>query len=462
MQEKNIREKLLHRPKNGYDVLSPEEIGNMENYCQGYKQFLDAGKTERECVVTAVQLAELRGFRPWEPHKPVAPGDKLYYVNRDKALMLAVIGQESLSAGVNIIAAHTDAPRLDLKPAPLYEEGDMAFFKTHYYGGILKYQWVATPLVLHGVVVLKNGEKLNLRFGDSPREPQFVITDLLPHLGKERGKKPLYEGVAGEKLNILVGSRPLADDDGKDRVKVEVLRLLNEKYGMTEEDFLSAELQAVPAALARDMGFDGSFIGAYGHDDRVCAYAGLRALLELDTPRRTAVCIFADKEEIGSEGVSGMQSFAFDRFMGDLCAVTGGELSECYAHSFCLSADVTTAYDPNFADVYDVHNACRCNYGLGIKKYTGSGGKSGASDASAETVSYLRTLLNQEGILWQNSQSGKVDAGGGGTVAKYMAKRNIDTLDAGVPVLSMHAPCEVVAKVDCYMAYKAMKAIFKA
>lgn len=462
MKESNIREKLLHQPKNGYDVISSEEKAKMENYCEGYKQFLDAGKTERECVVTAVQLAELKGFKPWQPDAPVKPGDKIYYVNRDKALMLAVIGKASLNMGVNIVAAHTDAPRLDLKPAPLYEEAEMAFCKTHYYGGILKYQWVATPLVLHGVAVLKNGVTVIVKIGDHPKDPQFVITDLLPHLGKERGKKTLYEGVAGEKLNILVGSRPLSDDDGKDRVKVEVLRLLNEQYGIVEEDLISAELQAVPAAFARDMGFDRSLIGAYGHDDRVCAYAGLRAMLELDVPSRTAICIFADKEEIGSEGVSGMQSAAFDRFLTSLCRNTGADYNECCAHSFCLSADVTTAFDPNFADVYDTHNACHVNYGIGLNKYTGHGGKSGASDASAETMGYVRNLLNKAGVLWQNSQSGKVDAGGGGTVAKYMAKRNIDTLDAGVPVLSMHAPCEVVAKLDCYMAYKAMKTIFEA
>ncbi len=462
MKENEIRSKLLYKPQNGYDKLTPEDAAAMETYCDGYKAFLDRSKTERECVTTAVELAEKAGFRAWDPDETLKPGDKVYYSNRGKAIMLAVVGRESAASGVNIAVAHTDAPRLDLKPMPLYEDGEMAFLKTHYYGGILKYQWVATPLVLHGVVVRGDGTSVDISIGDDPADPQFVITDLLPHLGKERGKKPLYEGVPAEKLNILVGGRPLAHDEGKDRIKVEALRLLHEKYGITEEDLISAELQAVPAANARDMGFDRSFIGAYGHDDRVCAFAELMALLELDTPRRTAVCIFADKEEIGSEGVSGMQSEALDWFIGSLCRADGVELSQCYARSFCLSADVLAAYDPTFSDVFDKRNSPRCNYGMGLKKYTGHGGKSGASDASAEVVAYVRNLLNEKGVLWQMGSMGKVDGGGGGTVAKYMARRNIDTLDAGVPVLSMHAPCEVVAKLDCYMTYKGIRVLFEA
>ena len=462
MKENDIRDKLLYQPKNGYDTLTPQDKTAMEAYAEDYKRFLDMSKTERECVSTAVTMAQAAGFRPWDPEQKLRPGDKVYYVNRGRAIILAVVGQQSAAAGVNIVVAHTDAPRLDLKPRPLYEDGEMAYLKTHYYGGILKYQWVATPLVLHGVVVRKDGTCVTVNVGDDPADPQFVITDLLPHLGKERGKKPLFEGIPAENLNILVGGRPLQDDDGKNRVKVETLRLLHEKYGITEEDLLSAELQAVPAAKARDMGFDRSFIGAYGHDDRVCAYAALAALLQLDKPRRTAVCIFADKEEIGSEGVSGMQSEAFDRFVGSLCRHDGVVREECYARSFCLSADVLAAHDPTFSDVYDLRNSPRCNYGMGLKKYTGHGGKAGASDASAETVGYVRNLLNASGVIWQMGTMGKVDGGGGGTVAKYMAKRNIDTLDAGVPVLSMHAPCEVVAKLDCYMTYKGIKVLFEA
>ncbi|MBP3313494.1 MAG: aminopeptidase [Oscillospiraceae bacterium] len=461
MQQQELRDTLLYSPKNGYDVLSQEELEQMNAYCEGYKTFLNAGKTERECVRAAIAMAEKFGYRPWQAGETLQAGDKVYYNNRGRAIMLAHVGTESLNAGTTIVVAHTDAPALHLKPTPLFEEDEMAFFKTHYYGGIIKYQWLATPLVLHGEVVLKDGSHVTVSVGDGEDDPQFIITDLLPHLGKERGKQPLYEGVAGEKLHILVGSRPLSGDDGKNRVKVEVLRLLHDRYGITEEDLISAELQAVPAAMARDMGFDRSFIGAYGHDDRVCAYAGLAALTELKAPKKTALCVFADKEEIGSEGVSGMQSAAFDYFLGDLCKATGADFNTCCANSFCLSADVTTAYDPNFSEVYDKHNACRVNYGLGLKKYTGHGGKSGASDASAETVALVRNLLNKHHVLWQNSQSGKVDAGGGGTVAKYMAKRNIDTLDAGVPVLSMHAPCEVVSKLDCYMAYRAMKVLFE-
>jgi len=462
MKENDIRKQLLYTPKNGYDRLTCEDAAAMEAYCDGYRSFLDQSKTERECVNTAIELAERAGFRPWDPAETLQPGDKVYYSNRGKAIMLAVVGRESAASGVNIAVAHTDAPRLDLKPMPLYEDGEMALLKTNYYGGILKYQWVATPLVLHGVVMKADGSVVEIRIGDDPADPQFVITDLLPHLGKERGKKSLLEGIPAEKLNILVGGRPLADDEGKDRIKVEALRLLHEKYGITEEDLISAELQAVPAANARDMGFDRSFIGAYGHDDRVCAFAELQAILELEAPRRTAVCIFADKEEIGSEGVSGMQSEALEWFVDSLCRKDGVALADCFAKSFCLSADVLAAYDPNFSDSYDKRNSPRCNYGMGLKKYTGHGGKSGASDASAEVVGYVRNLLNAHGVIWQMGSMGKVDGGGGGTVAKFMARRNIDTLDAGVPVLSMHAPCEVVAKLDCYMTYKGIKVLFEA
>ena len=375
--------------------------------------------------------------------------------------MLAVIGSEPLSKGANIAAAHTDAPRLDLKPRPLYEEAEMAYFKTHHYGGIRKYQWVTIPLELHGVVTLSDGTVLPIHIGDKPEDPQFIINDLLPHLGREQGKKPLNEAIPSENLNLLIGSQPVEDADEKLRFKLAVMALLHEQYGMVEEDFISAELEAVPAGHARDIGFDRSFIASYGHDDRVCAYAELAGLFDAKAPQRTAVCIFADKEEIGSEGVSGMLSAAFDKFMGELCDTQGVLLRDCFANSFCVSADVTAAYDPNFADVYDKRNAAFVNYGVGLCKYTGAGGKSGASDASAEVVGKLRRLLNEENVFWQMAELGKTDAGGGGTVAKFMAQRNIDTIDAGVPVLSMHAPYETVAKLDCYMTYRCMKAVFE-
>ena len=456
------REALLYQPKNGYDRLNPAEEADMNAYCEDYKKFLDAGKTERECVDETVRLAEYHGFKPFVRGMVLNPGDKLYRVNRGKAVMLAVIGSKPLSEGVNIGAAHIDAPRLDLKPNPLYEDAELAFLKTHYYGGIRKYQWVTIPLELHGVIALKDGSTVKVSIGAGEGEPRFTIDDLLPHLGAEQSKKPLGEAIPGESLNLLIGSRPFAGDEGSDRVKLAILDLLNQKYGIVEEDFISAELSAVPAFRAVDIGFDRSLIGAYGHDDRVCGFAALAALFTLGTPARTAVCMLADKEEIGSEGVSGMRSAAFDTFMSDLCDAQRVTLKACYEKSFCLSADVTAAFDPNFADVYEKRNSARVNYGMGLCKYTGARGKSGASDASAELVAYVRRVLDQNGVVWQMAELGKVDAGGGGTVACYMAERDIDTIDAGVPVLSMHAPFETVSKLDCYMTYKGMRAVYEA
>ena len=462
MTKKNeLAEKLLYQPKNGYDRLSDDDRREMERYCADYMSFLDRGKTERLCVDCCVELVEARGFREYVPGMALHAGDRVYCNNRGKSILLAVIGTESLSAGANIGAAHTDSPRLDLKPRALYEDAELAFFKTHHYGGIRKYQWVTVPLALHGVVVRGDGSVVAVHIGEEPGEPQFIINDLLPHLGREQSKKPLGEAIPSESLNVLVGSVPFVDEEVKNRFKLGVLQLLHEKYGVTEEDFISAELEVVPAGRSAEVGFDRSFISGYGQDDRVCAYAELAGIFDAKQPKKTAVCIFADKEEIGSEGVSGMKSAAFERFMGDLCASQGVSLAECFAHSFCLSADVTAAYDPNFADVYDKKNAAFVNYGVGLCKYTGAGGKSGASDASAELVGKVRALCNDNGVFWQMAELGKTDAGGGGTVAKFMAERNIDTLDAGVPVLSMHAPRETVAKLDCYMTYKLMRTIFE-
>ena len=457
-----LREKLMYKPKHGWDRISAEDKQAMEAYCKDYRAFLDNCKTERLCVDYTIGLAESRGYVEYKPGMALEPGTKVYVNNRGKGIMLAVIGKQSLSAGANIGAAHTDAPRLDMKPNPLYEDAELAYFKTHHYGGVRKYQWVAVPLELHGVVVKGDGTSVKVRIGDQPDDPHFVINDLLPHLGREQSKKPLGEAIPSESLNIVVGSCPLTDEDGGDRVKLAILNILNEKYGIVEEDFISAELEAVPAANSRELGFDRSLLGAYGHDDRVCAYAELAALFDLDVPNRTAVCIFADKEEIGSDGVTGMKSDAFDWFMEQMCLTQGTDLRTCFAHSFCLSADVCAAYDPNFAEVYERRNSAYVNYGIGLCKYTGSGGKGGASDASAELVGYIRKLFNDNGVIWQMCEMGKTDAGGGGTVAKFMAERNIDTLDAGVPVLSMHSPYETVAKLDCYMTYKGMKAIFEA
>ena len=454
------REKLFYQQKNGYDRIDAEESRLVFAYAEGYKQFLDAARTEREAVREAISIAEAEGFVPFEPGMALKPGDRVYHSNRGKALMLAVIGEQPLSDGCVIAGAHVDCPRLDLKQVPLYEDTEMAYFKTHYYGGIKKYQWVTIPLELHGVVALKNGDLVDVVIGHEPDDPQFVITDLLPHLAADQMKKTLAEGITGEGLNILIGSMPY-DDEGKDRVKLAILSLLHDDYGITEEDFLSAELVAVPAFQTRDVGLDRSLIGGYGHDDRVCAYAELRAILDLKTPRRTAVCILADKEEIGSEGVSGMKSRAFETFMEDLCAMQGVELRRCFEKSFCISADVCNAFDPNFPEVSEKRNEAKVNYGMGICKYTGARGKSGTSDASAEIVAHLRRLFAENGVVWQLVELGKVDQGGGGTIAKFMAERNIDTIDAGVPVLSMHAPFEVVSKFDCWMTYKGVLAAYQ-
>ncbi len=456
-----LRKALLYERRNGYDIILPAEREGIETYCKGYMQFLDAGKTERECVEKAIRLAEAAGFRPWQRGMDLKAGDRVYRNNRGKSLMLAVLGRKPLDAGVNIGAAHIDSPRIDLKQNPLYESDELAFFKTHYYGGIRKYQWVALPLEIHGVVALKNGEVVRVSVGDGEGDPVFTITDLLPHLAGEQSKKPLADAFPGENLNILIGSRPLEDDEDKERVKIAVMELLNRKYGILESDFLSAELSAVPAFRAREVGFDRSMIGAYGQDDRVCGYAALTALLQLETPERTAVCLLADKEEVGSSGVSGMESEAFDTFMADLCEAQNVLPRVCCEHSFCLSADVTAAYDPNFPDVYEKRNSALLNYGVGLSKFTGVRGKSGSSDASAELVAAVRRVLDENGVAWQMAELGKVDGGGGGTVAAFLAGRNIDTLDAGVPVLSMHAPFEVVSKLDCYMTFKAMKAIYE-
>ena len=460
---KALKEKLLSSRKNGFDRVDAAELEQMEAYCKEYMAFLDAGKTERLCAAETVRLAEQAGYKPLVRGQALKAGDKVYVCNRGKSVLLAHVGSKPMSEGAQIAAAHIDSPRLDLKPNPLYEDNELAYFKTHYYGGIRKYQWVTIPLELHGVVALRDGASVQVNIGGGADDPRLVITDLLPHLGAEQNKKPLAEAIPAETLNLLLGSEPIGDAEESGRVKLAVMKLLNEKYGITEDDFTSAELEAVPAVKATDIGLDRSMIGAYGHDDRVCAYAALRALLDLEgTPAKTAVCVLADKEEIGSDGVTGMQSAAFDTFMEDLCESQGAAVRVCFEKSFCLSADVTAAYDPNFSDVYEKRNAAYLNYGIGLCKYTGARGKSGASDADAETVAYVRNVFDEAGVIWQIAELGKVDAGGGGTVAMYMANRNITTLDAGVPVLSMHAPFETVSKLDCYETYKGMKAVFQA
>ena len=461
MTTDKLRDSLLAAPKNGYATLTAEARAEMESYCKRYAAFMDACKTEREATAWAVTEAEKYGFKPFSPEMDVKPGDKIYMNNRGKSIILAVIGTESLSKGANICAAHTDSPRMDLKPNPLYEDSEIAYFKTHYYGGIKKYQWPTVPLALHGVVYRKDGSVVTVTIGEDESDPVLVVSDLLIHLSGDQMKKTLAEGIVGEQLNVILGTEPI-EGEGADLVKLNVMKLLNEKYGLIESDFLSAELTVVPAGRCREVGLDRSLLGAYGHDDRVCAYAELESLFTIDTPTKTAVCILADKEEIGSVGISGMQSQAFEYFMGGLCDAQGVNLRECFANSFCLSADVSNAYDPNFGETCDKRNNSLLNYGVAICKYTGSRGKGGASDASAEAMGHVRTTLDKAGVKWQIATLGKVDQGGGGTVAAYMANRNIVTVDAGVPVLCMHAPMELVSKYDCYQTMLACKAIYLA
>ena len=456
----DLREKLFYEQKNGYDLIDTDERIDCEYYCAAYMRFLDASRTEREAVKNAIAEAEEYGFVPFTAGMELRPGAKVYQNNRGKALYLAVIGRRSLSEGAVIAGAHIDSPRLDLKQLPLYESDEMCFFRTHYYGGLKKYQWVTIPLELHGVVSLRDGSCAEITIGREKDEPKFVITDLLPHLAADQMKKTMTEGITGEGLHVLIGSAPYADE-GKDRVKLAVLSILNDLYGITEEDFLSAELVAVPAFDVCEIGLDRSMIGGYGHDDRVCAYAELKALFDAGEPERSCVCILTDKEEIASEGVSGMQSEAFDTFMADLCEAQGVALRRCYEKSLCISADVTAAYDPLYPEVSDKQNVSRINCGVGVCKYTGVRGKVTSSDASAELVGRIRRLFAEEKVVWQMAELGKVDQGGGGTIARFVSKRNIDTIDAGVPVLSMHAPFEVVAKLDCYMTYKAIRAAFR-
>ncbi len=461
MNIEELRESLLAAPKNGYATLTAEQRAEMESYCKSYAAFMDACKTEREATAWAVAEAEKHGFKPLVPGMKLQPGDKVYHNNREKSIILAVIGEKSLNEGANICAAHVDSPRMDLKPNPLYEDSEIAYFKTHYYGGIKKYQWPTVPLALHGVVCRKDGTTVTITIGEDDDDPILLVSDLLIHLAADQMKKPLAEGIVGEQLNVILGTEPI-EGEGADLVKLNVMKLLNEKYGIVEADFHSAELCIVPAGKCREVGLDRSLLGAYGHDDRVCAYAELDSLFNIDTPTKTAVCILADKEEIGSVGVSGMQSHFFETFMDDLCNATGASLYRCFENSFCLSADVSNAFDPNFPETCDRRNNSLLNYGIAICKYTGRGGKGGASDASAEAMGHVRRTLDNAGVKWQIATLGKVDQGGGGTVAAYMANRNIVTVDAGVPVLCMHAPMEVVSKLDCYMTMLACKAIYLA
>ncbi len=456
-----LREKLFYEPKHASDVINAEEVKKADGFCEEYKNFLNKAKTEREAVKYVEQKAIKNGFAPFDRDKKYNPGDKIYLNNRGKAIILAVIGKKSLKQGVRLSAAHIDSPRLDLKPNPLYEDSELALFKTHYYGGLKKYQWATIPLSLHGVIVKKDGSSVEINIGEDENDPQFVITDLLPHLGNEQAKRSLGDGIRGEELNVLIGSRPFKDDEVSEKVKLNVLNILNEKYGVTEADFLSAELEAVPAFKATDIGFDRSLIGAYGHDDRVCAYPAAEAIFDIEAPEYTAVTVLTDKEEIGSEGNTGLNSSYLKYFISDLAWTQNINYHTVLSNTHCLSADVNAAFDPTFPDVSERKNASYVNKGVVITKYTGARGKSGTSDASAEYMGKIRKMLDENNVVWQTGELGKVDAGGGGTVAMFLAALDIDVVDLGVPVLSMHAPFEVISKLDLYMAYRAFKIFFE-
>lgn len=456
----NLKEKLLKRTGNGLSHAKKSDLSEMQNFCDGYKKFLNESKTERESVITAKKIAESFGFVEFEQGKKYSPGDKIYCVNREKSIIFTIIGKNGLKNGAKLAVAHIDSPRLDLKPNPLYEDSNLALFKTHYYGGIKKYQWTTIPLALHGKIIKKNGEEINVCMGEDDSDIHFCVTDLLPHLAKEQMEKTMLKSFTGEDLNILVGSQPISGE-GSDLVKLNIMKLLNDKYGIIESDFLSAELEAVPAFKAVDIGFDRSLIGSYGHDDRVCAYTALMATMDSSTTSETIITILADKEEIGSDGNTGMKSKFFKYFIADLAYTEGLKARHVLSKSECLSADVNAAFDPNYSSVFEKNNSSHINGGAVITKYTGSGGKSGTSDASAEFMAKIRSILESNNITWQSGELGKVDAGGGGTIAKYVANLNVDVVDLGVPVLSMHAPFEIVSKFDVYMAYKTFKAFFK-
>lgn len=457
---KELKEQLFTRTDKGIASMKESEIKKADKYCEDYKKFIDHSKTEREAVKTAVKLAEKAGFVPFEQDKKYKVGDRIYYVNRHKALALAVIGKKGVKDGVRLAIAHIDSPRIDLKPNPMYEASGLAMFKTHYYGGLKKYQWTALPLSLHGVVIKTDGTKVEINLGEKDDEPCFCITDLLPHLAKEQVQKPMAKVFTGEELNVLAGSRPYDNSGESDLVKLNIMSILNKKYGITEEDFLSAELSFVPALKTRDVGFDESMIGGYGHDDRVCAYPALTAILETEMPENTVITMLADKEETGSDGNTGMQSDFLRYFIYDLAKAEGEEGYRVLSKSKCLSADVNAAFDPTYASVYETQNCSYLNKGVVISKYMGHGGKYDTSDASAEYMGEIRSMLEKNNVSWQTGELGKVDMGGGGTIAKYVANMNVDVIDLGVPVLSMHAPFEIVSKTDVYMAYRAFYCFF--
>lgn len=440
---------------------APEQVEEAAAFCEGYKAFLDEGKTERECVKKAVELLKAAGYAEFDTQGSYQPGDKVYYVNRNKAIIATTFGEKSVKEGIRMNGAHIDSPRLDLKPSPVYEKDDMALFKTHYYGGIRKYQWATIPLAMHGVIIKKNGETVELNLGEKPGDPVFCITDLLPHLSGEQNERKLKDGIKGEELNIVIGSIPYTDDEVKEPVKLMALKLMNEQFGITEKDFLRAEVEFVPAHKASDVGFDRSMVGAYGQDDRICAYTALIAEIDTKNPTYTTMTILTDKEEIGSEGNTGLNSNYVGDYITYLAELEGVNPKEVFRNTICLSSDVNAAYDPTFASVYDPLNSSYVNKGCVLTKYTGARGKSGSNDASAELMAKVIGIMEKEGVYWQIGELGAVDVGGGGTIAKFVASMNIDVVDLGVPILSMHAPFELASKLDVLNTYRAFKAFYK-
>ncbi len=459
---KEMLEKLSYSKKNVYEEASSEKIKTIFDYAKGYMKYLDGSKTEREATEYSIAMLKENGFTEYKFGDKISRGDKKYLNQFGKSLIAFKIGENDIETdGLRILAAHIDSPRIDIKQVPVYEDSGMGFLKTHYYGGVKKYQWTTIPLALHGVMVKADGEVVNVVIGESDEDPVFYINDLLPHLGQRQSQEPLGTAISGESLNILIGGLPYNDSEVSDKIKLTVLSILYEKYGVTEEDFLSAELSLVPAFKARDIGFDRALIGSYGHDDRVCAYPALTALIDNADTKHSVLVVLADKEEIGSDGITGMQSEFLVDLIDEISANLGKNRIVVRSKSKCLSADVTAAYDPNFAEVYEKRNSAMISCGTSLCKYTGARGKSGTSDASAEFVGFVRRLFAEHNVIWQTSELGKVDAGGGGTVAKYIANLNIETVDIGVPVISMHAPYEVVSKADVYSTYEAFSAFVK-
>lgn len=452
---KELKEKLFLQRINGYCRIEEDEEKAIFAFAEDYKRFLDTAKTEREAACEAVKTLEANGFVEYKNGMKLNTGDKIYRNNRGKSVIAAIIGTAPISEGVRLCAAHIDSPRLDLKQNPLYEDNELALFKTHYYGGIKKYQWTTIPLSLHGVIIKADGTSVTVNIGESESDPVFCVTDLLPHLATEQMGRTATKIIKGEDLNLLIGSIPFREDETSEAVKLNIMNILFEKYGITEDDFISAELEAVPAFKAKDVGFDRSLIGGYGHDDRCCAYPALRATLDCSAPVHTAVTVLTDKEETGSDGNTGLRSSYLKYFIADIAEALGSNGRTVLSASECLSADVNAAFDPTFPEVNEKNNAAYVNKGVCITKYTGARGKSGTSDASAEFAGRIRRLMNRKKVIWQTGELGKVDAGGGGTVAAYIANLDVDTIDMGVPVLSMHAPYEVISKLDLYMAYKA-------